>query len=250
MMARGARRLTVGLVAFAATALVAGQESPVARATHELAGALTAQAEGSRLQAVELAAGLSSPGLEAAARSLAASPDRFERSLALELLAHIDVARNRDVFEAALTAPFRSVRVRAVQALATLKDPGATRLFSTMLADDRDPDLRALAAGALGATGGEDARAALRRGLTDPHPVVQAAVVEALAASGDHEVGFEVLGRVQGVPPPEACRLLGLVALVPDRELIPRLAELLSSPAPDIRVAAAAAILRIDERAR
>ena len=78
----------------------------------------------------------------------------------------------------------------------------------------------------------------------------QAAVVYALVASGEREIGFERLGRVHGAAPAEICRLLGLVAAVPDRELIPRLATLLASPEPSVRVAAAAAILRIDERTR
>lgn len=242
--------LAVGLVMATGAVCVAAEESPVESATKVLAEALTSDVEGVRLDAAELAARLSTPGLEAAARTLAASPDRFARSLALELLARIDVARNRDLFEASMTSPFRSVRVRAVRALATLKDPAEVALLAAMLADDSDPDLRALAAGALGATGGEDARAALRRALADPHPVVQAAAVEALAASGEREVGLELLGRAQGAAPVETCRLLGLVAAVPDRELIPRLVALLASPDPSVRIAAAAAILRIDERTR
>jgi HEAT repeat protein len=245
------RRWQLAGIAMALAAVVASaDDTEVAKATDVLAGAMTAQAEGLRLQAVKLAVELSTPGLEAAARTLAASPDRYERSLALELLANIDVERNRDLFEAAMTSPFRSVRVRAVQALATLKDPAVVGPLAAMLAGDGDPDLRALAADALGAAGGEDARAALRRALEDPHPVVLAAAVEALATSGDRQVGFELLGRAEGAAPPEACRLLGLVALVPDRELTPRLGALLASPEPSVRIAAAAAILRIDERAR
>ncbi|PWB69807.1 MAG: hypothetical protein C3F15_14635 [Holophagae bacterium] len=250
MTVQGNRWLLAGIAMALAAAVASADDAEVANATDVLAGALTAQAEGLRLQAVKLAAELSAPGLEAAARTLAASPDRYESSLALELLANIGVERNRGLFEAAMTSPFRSVRVRAVQALATLKDPGIVGPLAAMLAGDGDPDLRALAAEALGATGGEDARAALRRALDDPHPVVQAAVVESLATSGDHEVGFELLGRAEGSAPPEARRLLGLVALVPDRGLLPRLGALLASPEPSVRIAAAAAILSIDERAR
>lgn len=244
-----ARWLLTGIVMAVSAAWAQGDDTGVAKATEVLAEALTADAEGARLQAAKLAAELSTPGLEAAARALAASPDRYERTLALELLSRIDVEGNRDLFEAALTAPFRSVRVRAVGALATLKDPGLEGQLAAVLADDSDPDIRALAAEALGGTGGEQATAALRQALDDPHPVVQAAAVEALAAAGDHEVGFELLGRVESAAPPEARRLLGLTALVPDRELIPRIGELLASPEQSIRIAAAAAILRIDGRA-
>ncbi|MGV8038895.1 MAG: HEAT repeat domain-containing protein [Thermoanaerobaculaceae bacterium] len=242
--------LAAGLLMASGAVRVAAEESPVESATKVLAEALTTDVEGVRLDAAELAARLSTPGLEPAARTLAASPDRFERSLALELLARIDVARNRDLFEQAMTAPFRSVRVRAVLALSTLREPGVVRPLAAMLAEDRDPDLRALAAKGLGAVGGQDARSALRRALVDAHPLVQTAAVEGLVATGDHEVGFDLVARVRGVPPVEACRLLGLVALVPERELIPQLTELLASPAPIVRVAAAAAILRIDERTR
>lgn len=245
-----ARWFLAGIVMAVSAASAQGDDAGVARATEVLAEALTADAEGVRLQAAILAAELSNPGLQSAARTLAASPDRYERSLALELLAHIDVEGNRDLFEAALTSPFRSVRVRAVGALATLKDPGVEGQLASVLAGDSDPDIRALAAEALGGTGGEHAATALRRALDDPHPVVQAAVVEALAAAGDHEVGFELLGRVGSAAPPEARRLLGLTALVPNRELIPLIGELLASPEQSVRVAAAAAILRIDGRAR
>lgn len=245
-----ARRLLIWLVMALPAAWAPADDTEVAKATEVLAEALTADAEGARLQAAKLAAELSTPGLQAAARILAASPDRYERSLALELLSRIDVAGNRDLFEAALTAPFRSVRVRAVGALATLKDPGVEGQLAAVLADDSDPDIRALAAAALGGTGGDHATSALRRAVDDPHPVVQAAAVEALAAAGDHAVGFELVGRVPGATPPEARRLLGLASLVPDRQLIPRIGELLASPEQSVRIAAAAAILRIDGRAR
>lgn len=244
-----AQGLLAGIAMALSAAWALADEPGVAKATEVLAEALAADAEGARLQAALLAAELSTPGLEAAARALAVSPDRYERGLALELLSHIDVAGNRDLFEAALTSPFRSARVRAVRALATLKDPGLVGPLTAMLANDADPDIRALAAEALGGTGGEHASAALRRALDDPHPVVQAAAVEALAAASDQEVGFELLGRVEGAAPQDARRLLGLVSLVPNRELIPLIGELLASPEQSVRIAAAAAILRIDGRA-
>lgn len=242
--------LLAGMAMALSAAWALADDTVVAKATEVLAEALTADAEGARLQAAPLAAELSTPGLEAAARTLAASPDRYERTLALELLSRIDVDSNRDLFEAELTSPFRSVRVRAVQALATLKDPGLVGPLAAVLANDADPDIRALAAAALGGTGGEHASAALRRAVDDPHPIVQAAAVEALAEAGDREVGFELLDRVKGAAAPEVRRLLRLVSLVPDRELIPGIGELLSGPDQSVRIAAAAAVLRIDGRAR
>jgi HEAT repeat protein len=222
----------------------------VARATALLAEAMGAEAEGVRLQAVELAAALSSPGLEDAGRRAAASPDRVERTLALELLGRIDATRNRELFIAALTSPYRSVRVRAVLALGTLKDRELMRPLMLVLEQDADPDLRALAARALGAAGGQDARSALRRALGDSHPVVQEAAVLALVASGDLEVGFELVNRARSASPGEASRLLGLAGLVPNQALVPDLGEMLSNPFAEVQVAAAAAILRIDEHSR
>ncbi|HNX51409.1 MAG TPA: HEAT repeat domain-containing protein [Thermoanaerobaculaceae bacterium] len=238
------------LVVMAGAPGAVAEETAVGKATTLLAEAMNAQEEAVMLQAVELAAGLSSPGLEEAGRRAAASPDRVERTLALELLGHVSVGRNRDLFVAALTSPFRSVRVRAVRALGTLKDHELLAPLTRVLEQDADPDVRALAAEALGAVGGQDERPALRRALGDPHPVVQLAAVLGLAESGDLEVGFELLGRAKGTSPAEAARLLGLVGQVPNRALVPGLAELLSSPDAAVRVAAAAAILRIDEHAR
>lgn len=240
----------VMLVAVASTASVLAEEPAVGTATALLAVAMGAEDEGPRLQAMELAAGLSTPGLEAAARRAAASNDRVERTWALELLARIDVARNQTVFVDAMASPYRSVRVRAVLALGSLKDPRVTGPLTSMLERDADPDLRALAAKALGATGGQDARSALRRALDDPHPAVKMAAVIGLVQSGDTEVGFDLLSHARKTEKGEACRLLGLVGRVPNRELIAGLAELLSSETPEVRIAAAAAILSIDEHAR
>lgn len=244
------RVLGQGLAAVLCCAGLWAEEPAVVRATELLAEAMGTQAEGPRLQAMELAAGLSTPGLEAAARRSAASNDRVERTWALEALAHIGVARNRALFVDAMTSPYRTVRVRAVLALASQKDPGVVPLMASMLEKDADPDLRALAAKALGATGGQDARSALRRALDDPHPVVHMAAVMGLVESGDTEVGFDLLSHARKTGKGEACRLLGLVGRVPNRELIAGLAELLSSETPEVRIAAAAAILSIDEHAR
>lgn len=226
------------------------EETAVAKATSILAEAMVTEAEGPRLQAMELAAGLSSPRLEDAARRAASSNDRVERTWALEALGRMDAAGNRAVFVDAMTSPYRTVRVRAVLALASIKDPDVVPLMASMLEKDVDPDLRALAARALGAMGGEDARSALRGALDDPHPVVQSAAVLGLVESGDTEVGIGLLRRAGKAEPQEASRLLGLAGQVPNRGLIPHLAELLASESSTVRIAAAAAILRIDERAR
>lgn len=247
---RAGRVLAHALTAVLGSACLLAGEPAVERATGILAEAMGTEAEGPRLQALELAARLSCPGLETAARRAATSNDRVVRSWALELLARIDVARNQAVFVDAMSSPYRTVRVRAVQALASVKDPAVTGHLITMLEKDPDPDLKALAAKGLGAVGGQDARSALRRALDDQHPVVQRAAVLGLVASGDLEVGFDLLRRAGKADPQEASRVLGLVGEVPNRELIPALAELLTHGEAAVRIAAAAAILRIDEHIR
>lgn len=225
-------------------------QSAEEKATASLAEALLAREEGPRLLAWKLAADLATPGLETAARVGTESPDRVERSLALELLAHIDVPRNRDTFAKGLDSPYRSVRLRAMRALATLHDPQLAVRFAQVLAEDPDPDLRALAALALGAIDAVESEPALRKGLLDPHPVVQEAAVRGLVARGETGIGVELLERARGTDWPETTRLLGLVALVPDRAVLPRLTELLDDPTPVVRVAAAAAILHLAEAGR
>jgi HEAT repeat protein len=247
------RLLAVGaacLVTVAAMASPPPAQSAEERATEVMSQALLSPDWGLRMESWHLAAPLSAAGLEAAARHGADSPDRDERALALELLARIDVARNRDIFQRELDSSFRSVRVRAIRALTRLADPALIPLFERVLAKDTDPDLRALAAEALGHPWAGAARPALRRAVADPRPVVQQAAVRALVATGDLSIGHELLSRALDLESEEVVRLVGLVALVPDRALVPRLAEMLSRPDAGVRVAAAAAILTIADASR
>jgi HEAT repeat protein len=220
------------------------------RAAAVMVEGLSAENESVRLRAWELGAGLATPDLEETARKGAESPDRYERTLALEMLARVDVAGNRDLFLQALDSPFRSVRVRAVLALATLDTPEVAARLARVLAEDPDLDVRALAAAGLARSAGPEARAALRQAVADPRPVLQEAAVRALVAAGDSEVGADLLRRVAGATDADACRLLDLAGLVPDPGLAPALARLLDHPSPKVRLSAAAALLHLAERAR
>ena len=220
------------------------------RAESALREAVSSADEGVRLFALERAAATSAPGLEAGARHAAASSDRVERCLALELLTRIDVAGNREVFVDALGSPFRSVRLRALKALETLSDKSLSPRLIEVLEHDPDPDLQALAARSLGNIGALDAREALHRAVTTGHPVVQTAATRALVAIGDLGVGRLLLERARVAGGSERRRLFGLVALVPDADLVPSLTALLEDPDREVRVAAAAAILNIVGPAR
>ena len=242
-------RPSIGLAAALAIVLAAlpapAEAPPSERAAEVLRDAVAGKDEGARLLALEKAATLRLPGLEAAARKAAYSADRVERMLALELLASIDVAGNRAVFLEALRSPFRSVRLRALRALLTLSDPNLAARFVEVLEMDPDPDLRALAARGLIPPCAPESRAVLRRAVATGHPVVQTAATRALVASGDLGIGIELLERARGARGAERRRLFGLVALVPDPDLVPLLGKQLEDPDQELRVSAAAAILSI-----
>ncbi len=234
--------------AFAASLLVRpalAEAPPGDRAAQVLRDAALGKDVGARLFALEKAPSGDVPGLEEAARRAAASPDRVEQATALEALARIGVARNRELFIEALGSPYRSVRLRALKALLTLSDPGLAQRFLSVLQNDPDPDLQALAAEGLGLRGLADGRAALARAIESGHPVVQRAAVRALVATGDLGFGSSLLARARSEVGPERRRLFALVALVPDPRLVPSLVELLEDPDGESRVAAAIAILSI-----
>jgi len=250
MTSRRLIQLGAALAAVLAVLSALAEIPPGERAAAVLRDAVAGKEEGARLFALEKAATLRVSGLEEAARRAATSSDRVERSLALEILARIDVAGNGDLFLGALDSPFRSVRLRALKALVMLPDPSFAPRLIEVLEHDPDPDLRALAARGLGLPGAPEARAALRGALANGHPVVQAAAARALVAGGDLGIGRELLARARVATGTERRKLLGLVALVPDPGLVPPLAELLEDSDSVVRVAAAAAILSILEQSR
>lgn len=183
----------------------------------------------------------------ASARRLADAGDRYERSLALEILAHADPAGSRAEFLAALDSPFRTVRLRALRGLASINDPGLSEPLAKTLRDDPDPDIRALAARALARTGAKENLIALQEALDDPVAIVQEEAVRAMVALGDGELTARLRRRLAKAPPERRVSVLRLVALVPDRDLIPDVGPLLADGDPEVRAFAAATVLQIME---
>lgn len=217
------------------------------RAVAIMSDGVSSDTEWISLKAWELAATLSTPELAAKAREAAHSPDRYTVALAIETLARIDVAGNKDIFLGALGSPFRTVRTRAIRALSTLATPEVVHPLGKVVATDSDPDLRALAAEGLGRAGGPVATEVLRRALNDPAQEVREAAVSALVAAGDQEIGSLLIARLSAARDDSLCGVLKLVSLVPEPELIPKLAPWLDSPAIDIRLCAATAVLKLSE---
>lgn len=184
----------------------------------------------------------------ASARRLAASGDRYERSLALEILAKSDPAGSSAELLEALDSPFRSVRLRALQGLAKLADRGLAERFAAVLRDDPDPDLRALAARALADSGAASAAPALHEALGDPVVVVQEEAVRALVTVGDDRLPDVLRRQLEEAPPEQRVRVLRLAALVPEPSLLDAVAPLLADGDPEVRAFAAAALLSIAER--
>lgn len=198
--------------------------------------------------ALRAAQSLGDPEVAASARQLADAGDRYERSLALEILAHADPAGSRTELLAALDSPFRTVRLRGLHGLAKIEDPSLEDPLVKVLRADPDPDLRALAAQALARTGARQSLLALQEALDDPVAIVQQEAVLAMVALGDGEIAARVRRRLANAPPEGRVPALRLVSLVPDRDLIADVGPLLADGDPEVRAFAAAAILQITER--
>jgi HEAT repeats len=180
-------------------------------------------------------------------RTRAQANDRYERSLALEILARADPAGSREELLAGLESPFRAVRLRALDGLVKLKDSSLKERFGAILDSDPDPDLRALAAQALATTGAPEAVPMLHRALDDPSPVVQEEAVRALVVLRDPEVSDVLRRRLADNPAEKRVATLRIVGLVPDPALIAALGPYLGDADPEVRAFAAAAILSITE---
>ncbi|HUI28450.1 MAG TPA: HEAT repeat domain-containing protein [Candidatus Kryptonia bacterium] len=183
-------------------------------------------------------------------RALARSDDRYVRSLAIEMLATQDPVGSRDELLAALDSPFRSVRLRALRGLTTLRDQALAERFREILSADSDPDLRAFAARGLAEMGGPEATAGLYRALDDPMSAVQEEVVRALVALHDPGIADVMRRRLADHPPELAVRVIRLAGLVPDRDLVRDIGPFLADPNPEVRAYAAGSILSILEHTR
>ncbi len=201
--------------------------------------------EAVRWSALRAARSLGDPEIAAAAKPLARDGGRYERSLALEVLANADPVGNRDIFIGSLRSPYRTVRLRALRALSGFRDADLVPLFATVLGEDDDPELRAFAARALGASRSPSAIAPLTTGLEDKMAVVQEESVRALVELGDKNVGALLRQRLEDVSPGDRARVIRLLSLVPDPRLAMALAPYLGNDDAEVRAAAAAAILQV-----
>jgi HEAT repeat protein len=180
-------------------------------------------------------------------RARARANDRYERSLAMEILARTDPQGSREELLAGLESPYRPVRLRALDGLVKLNDRTLTERFGAILESDPDPDLRALAARALGTTGAAEAVPMLHRGLDDPMAAVQEEAVRALVVLRDPGISEVVRRRLADNAGDQRVRTLRLAGLVPDRALIRDLGPYLGDGDPEVRAFAAGAILSILE---
>jgi HEAT repeat protein len=202
-----------------------------------------------RWYALRAAQPLSEPALAEHAKRAFRTGDRYDHSLALEVLVHVDAAGGRDVFLEALASPHRSVRLRALKGLTKLRDPSLADRFTEILSKDLDPDLRAFAVQALAQSGSPQAPAALYGGLDDPIPAVREEAVRALVSLRTPGLSAILRQRLAAAPSEERVRALRLVGLSADRELLRDLGPYLADADPEVRAYAAGAILAIDERA-
>jgi HEAT repeat protein len=182
-------------------------------------------------------------------RERARAADRYERSLALEILARADPQGSRDELVAGLESPYRVVRIRALKGLIKLNDRTLTERFGTLLQNDPDPDLRALAARALGTTGAPKALPMLHRALDDASGAVQDEAVRAMVALHDPDVSSIMRRRLADNPSERRVQTLRTAGLVPDPDLIAALGPYLGDGDSEVRAFAAAAILSILEHA-
>jgi ParB family chromosome partitioning protein len=93
-----------------------------------------------------------------------------------------DFAHGFDVLAADLNAPARAKRETAIKTLAALPELEALELVIRALANDKEPEVRALAAAEIAANGRKDGKKALIARLDDDHAKARAAAFEALRA--------------------------------------------------------------------
>lgn len=198
--------------------------------------------------ALRAAQPLNDPALAPHARRALGKGDRYDKSLALDVLIGLDPAGNREHFLSALDSPFRSIRLRGLMGLAEIRDPVLAERFTEVISKDPDPDLRAFAVRALARTGSPQAPAGLYRALDDGVPAVQEEAVVALASLRSPGLTAVLRHRLNDAAPEDRSRALQLAGLVHDAAMIQEIAPFLGDPDPEVRAYAAAAILAISER--
>jgi HEAT repeat protein len=235
-------------IAGAETAATAPASDPLRHEAHTLLrGALHSPDLASRWAALRAARVLGDKEVAEAARTLALEGDGYERTLALEVISNADVGKSTELYLAALSSPFRSVRLRGLRALAADRrniDP-----FVTTVTDDEDPELRAFAARTLGECERTPAvTAALLRAAADRVHLVQEEAFGALARLGEPSLAGLLRARLNGASTEERLHVVRMMALVPDPTLLTDLGPLLADPDADVRAFAAAAVLTLTSR--
>jgi HEAT repeat protein len=200
-----------------------------------------------RWYALQASLPLEDRALAAAVRPRSKAVDRYEQSLALEIIGHTDPAGSREELLAGLDSPYRAVRLRALEGLAKLKDPTLAERMAGVLTGDPDPDLRCLAARAIAETAAPAATTMLHKALDDPLPVVQEEAVRGLVALHDPELSPLLRRRLADNPQEQRVATIRLAGLVPDPELLDDLGPYLGDGDAKVRAFAAAAILAILE---
>ncbi len=199
--------------------------------------------------ALRAAQPLDDPTLVPCAKEAFSRGDRYEKSLALDVLVRVDPAGSREQLLEALSSPHRSIRLRALKGLSTLKDPSLAPRFAEILANESDPDLRVFAVRALAETGSPLAPAALYGALNDDVPAVSEESVQALVALKSPGV-TGVLRRMLGAATPEdRVRVIRIASFARKPELIADLGPFIGDSDPEVRAYAAGAILAIAARA-
>jgi HEAT repeat protein len=199
-----------------------------------------------RWAALRAARRLKAPELAAAALRQLESDSRYEQALALEILARNAPEISRAAFVTALASPHRTVRLRALRALHDAEQRSALQeRIAVMATDDPDPDIRIVAIRTLRDWRALDTLPHLRRAVGDKAPAVREEAVMALVVLADPPVADIVQQRIAEASDGELVGALRLAGMVPSRNLLSVASPYLSHTDPEVRIAAAAAILSI-----
>lgn len=231
LTARGAERDATALQALARATLVRDMDSPDAF---------------ERWAALRAARAVPDPVFAGPALRQLDGDGRYEQALALEILAESAPDASRGAFVTALDSPHRTIRLRALRALhdAAERNELIPRL-AALATDDPDPDVRVVAVRTLRDWHARAALAPVRQAVADRSPAVCREAVITLVAFGDPTLSSAIRQRLAEVPPQERAHVLRLAGLVPAHSLLPAIGPFLSDADPEVRAAAAAAVLGI-----
>ena len=220
----------------------------VAAARRHLEPALASTETHIRSDALREARTLHEPWIAEIVLPLCDAPDLIERNIALEAVASSNPEKGREVFLYALTSGERTVRLRGLLGLEKLGDPSTIPEVVTIMFEDPDPDLRAVAARTLGAVESAHASVSLYEALQSEFPPVREQAALSLLEIGDDELGEYLLTRLRNNENPGEVNLLRMLALIPDPSLVPLIQPYLNNGSTKVRTSAAAAIFEILER--